>query len=567
MTALSPEERDLLIRTVIGEADDQSPAGKVAVAHTALNRLADGSYGKTMPDVLFAKHQFEPWATRSRELMAIDPSSKNYRNTAKLVDDAVSGAQPDKTGGATHFLDPAVVMHRYGKLPSWAQGDGIPIGDHTFYRPTGPARTAANGPEASAVIHSRSMQAPADDLDERLKAYDRPGARTGAAVAPDDDLDARMQAYDRPATAAEPARPDLTRLPGGVLDRANAAIDATSYWPTMGEHFAASGNMFGSGIGDLTQGRFLPRFPSLDPNTWAGGGLLKTAGGVLGMGYSPVSAGIEKWVEAPVTAATRNELAGKAAGLAASFALPGPKFFPRANGAKILTHDVRGVGAPDILAAAPTLRAAEHPALSLMDVEPRAAGWAERLVSNPETSAASAYLTAVARRRAADAGKGSDFERGIVSHMNERLLSARGEAPPIVVRHRTPGDGSSMVNAAIIPEVANQLMEGGLGHWLTYAAMARAAAKSVSQRWQTGADQKAYLNIAKLISEPGGEGAIAAAQRASGWRSKLPTFLQHSWMPTNRSLFDLLKQPAAEYASQRARGPLYIRTHGADQWQ
>jgi hypothetical protein len=47
------------------------------------------------------------------------------------------GQVPDPTAGATHFLNPTVVRKRRGgSLPSWARGEGLPIGRHIFYSPT-----------------------------------------------------------------------------------------------------------------------------------------------------------------------------------------------------------------------------------------------------------------------------------------------------------------------------------------------------------------------------------------------------------------------------------------------
>ena len=40
---ISSQDRDYLIRTMIGEADDQPDLGKVGVAHVALNRLGPPS--------------------------------------------------------------------------------------------------------------------------------------------------------------------------------------------------------------------------------------------------------------------------------------------------------------------------------------------------------------------------------------------------------------------------------------------------------------------------------------------------------------------------------------------
>jgi hypothetical protein len=137
MPDLDRVSRDLLIRTVIGEADDQPALGQAAVAHVALNRLASGKYGKTMPDVLFAKGQWEPWDTRSNELINIPVNSDRYQRTAQIVDGVLAGKIADPTKGMTHFLEPNIVQQRYGRLPDWAHGQGLRIGSHVFYAPEG----------------------------------------------------------------------------------------------------------------------------------------------------------------------------------------------------------------------------------------------------------------------------------------------------------------------------------------------------------------------------------------------------------------------------------------------
>lgn len=145
MPALSADDRDNLIRTVIGEVDPKDPdAGRAAVAHVVLNRLSTGRYGKTATDVVHQRGQFEPWARRARELLAIDPQSKAYQRTADIVDAVVAGDTPDPTAGATHFYSPRDQAALGRRAPSWAQGDGTAIGGHTFFAPNGPVppRTA-----------------------------------------------------------------------------------------------------------------------------------------------------------------------------------------------------------------------------------------------------------------------------------------------------------------------------------------------------------------------------------------------------------------------------------------
>jgi spore germination cell wall hydrolase CwlJ-like protein len=144
---LSPRDRDLMIRTIIGEAGNQGPQGQAAVANVIMNRVAAGRYGKTAADVVLAPSAFEPWATRRNELLGYKPDSAAYKNVGDIVDMVASGDIPDQTSGATHFLQKETVLQRRGSLPGWAAKPIAQIGAHTFYAPEG-AVTAAK-PAAS----------------------------------------------------------------------------------------------------------------------------------------------------------------------------------------------------------------------------------------------------------------------------------------------------------------------------------------------------------------------------------------------------------------------------------
>lgn len=127
-----------MIRTILGEASNQGPQGQAAVASVILNRLAAGKYGKTASDVVLAPNQFEPWSTRSKELLGYKPQSAAYQNVGDIVDMVAAGDVPDQTNGATHFLQKETVMQRRGgSLPGWAKTPIAQIGAHTFYAPEG----------------------------------------------------------------------------------------------------------------------------------------------------------------------------------------------------------------------------------------------------------------------------------------------------------------------------------------------------------------------------------------------------------------------------------------------
>ena len=128
------DERDYLIRTIAFEASGETEVGKVAVAYVVLNRKKTGRWGGNIKAVVTSPGQFEPWMTRRRDIEGLSPNDPRYQIAAIIADAVLSGQTPDPTAGATHFLNPTIVRERRGgSLPSWASGEGRPIGRHTFY--------------------------------------------------------------------------------------------------------------------------------------------------------------------------------------------------------------------------------------------------------------------------------------------------------------------------------------------------------------------------------------------------------------------------------------------------
>lgn len=142
---VTKRDRDLMIRTVIGEAMFEPRLGQIAVAQVIRTRWQRNPYGwKTISQVVTANGvtpkgkrvwQFEPWMNRTRELMGIGIGSRAYRETGAIVDQVLAGKSKDPTNGAFYFLNEATVRKRTGgSLPAWAQKEGVTIGRHTFYR-------------------------------------------------------------------------------------------------------------------------------------------------------------------------------------------------------------------------------------------------------------------------------------------------------------------------------------------------------------------------------------------------------------------------------------------------
>jgi Cell Wall Hydrolase len=131
------EERDYLIRTIVFEASGEPENGKAAVAFVVLNRERSGRWGDNIEKVVTQPWQFEPWMTKRREIEKLSRDDPRYQDAARIADIVLSGQMEDPTAGATHFLNPVIVRQRRGgSLPSWARGEGRPIGRHTFYSPS-----------------------------------------------------------------------------------------------------------------------------------------------------------------------------------------------------------------------------------------------------------------------------------------------------------------------------------------------------------------------------------------------------------------------------------------------
>jgi spore germination cell wall hydrolase CwlJ-like protein len=232
---LDPGDRDLLIKTVFGEASGEPPLGQAGIAHAILNRVRAGDYGSGIAGVVKAPaaglnprlgyHEFSPWNTgRATEgnptAQHLSPDNPNpvlaraYRNIGDVVDKAYSGLIPDPTGGATHY---------YGRMrghPSWspplAAQNQVRIGGTTFVgREHGPGEIASQ--TASGYAGGGPVQLNAD-LRRRLSMITRPRFAEGGA--PDDDPlgSSVTMASDQTADAPIAYTPEDIDQPGPMTE-------------------------------------------------------------------------------------------------------------------------------------------------------------------------------------------------------------------------------------------------------------------------------------------------------------------------------------------------------------
>lgn len=75
---VSAEERLLLEKIVMAEAEGEPYEGKVAVANVVLNRLRSANFPNTITDVIYQKHQFSPVA--NGRLKRVTPNEETIRS-------------------------------------------------------------------------------------------------------------------------------------------------------------------------------------------------------------------------------------------------------------------------------------------------------------------------------------------------------------------------------------------------------------------------------------------------------------------------------------------------------
>ena len=137
--AVTEKDRDILARTLWGEARGESLAGQIAVAWTIRNRVNDGKtkswWGEGYAGVCQAPYQFSCWNKNDPNFVYLSGAKTiPFRELAQAriaADQVIDGKVPDPTGGATHYY--AIAMKN---APFWAEKakQTLKLGGHVFFR-------------------------------------------------------------------------------------------------------------------------------------------------------------------------------------------------------------------------------------------------------------------------------------------------------------------------------------------------------------------------------------------------------------------------------------------------
>lgn len=148
---MTPAQRDLYIRTIIGEAGGEGRLGQEAVAHVINNRLRSGRWGDNLNSVILSPKQFSLWnegdpaGVMARNVPADSP---RYQSIGQIVDGVFGGQIADPTRGALNYYNPRAAS------PDWGPGmTGVmDIGNHRFGTAAGAG--GRPGPSEAPMMNS-----------------------------------------------------------------------------------------------------------------------------------------------------------------------------------------------------------------------------------------------------------------------------------------------------------------------------------------------------------------------------------------------------------------------------
>lgn len=397
---LSPNDLDMVTRTIIGEAGNQSPVGQAAVAHVVLNRLNAGKYGDTASQVVLAPGQFEPWQKRTQELATIPRTSPEYQTALAIAKGVSSGDIPDPTQGATHFASVDTVKARgNNKAMGWINGmqNVTKIGSHTFGNADGPPMQFNQEQAPQDFLGEFIKQKGAAPHNETISKSDAPDYLSDFVKAKSNDLPAEGYYDGRLHLTVNPSVPFYVQDASGketalhegdprypIANQNPSVVPqiAKDYLGRLSELAGQNAGMAGEGLSDISQGKVAT-------------GAAKTGLGALGYVFSPASA-----IDKPIENLTGN----KNLGAISSLIVPGAPLGKVANAARptvnALSDIIKDVGTENIPSIVSRLES--NPKLTLMDVAPTVRGNAAGLATDPRNVPAMNQLNQFQKTRMAD---------------------------------------------------------------------------------------------------------------------------------------------------------------------
>jgi hypothetical protein len=261
-TELTPYQRDILIRTALGEARGEGVEGMADVIQVILNRANSGDFPADPAAAALQPNEFSAWNPTSaggNNPSQFSTSSDTYKSGERALDLVLSGTRPDYTGGALFYKTPSVKSPFHDSQNKYGT---IERNGHLYY----PTRPVPPGEIPNVVA---SLQ----DTTPPLRVAPTPRTMS-------DDLG---QMRD-PRMSASAQMAQVTPLPPPLPQRRPSAPDIVT--PSMAAVNAQRGNVNATRAVDMiaaTQNAVTPRLtadgsniysyhiPDMTPTTVTGG--------------------------------------------------------------------------------------------------------------------------------------------------------------------------------------------------------------------------------------------------------------------------------------------------------
>ena len=148
-------DKEILIKTVLGEAAGEGEQGMAAVAHVVVNRSEDKRWGGSLSKVALEDKQFSAWnkGEGGNNPDKWKPGTEAWRRAEGVVDAVLAGRHVDPTNGAVNYYAPKGMDG--GIAPAWSSGKGIKIGNHLY---EGQKQTKAGSANTGLIFRNKGQE-------------------------------------------------------------------------------------------------------------------------------------------------------------------------------------------------------------------------------------------------------------------------------------------------------------------------------------------------------------------------------------------------------------------------
>jgi len=260
-TELTDYQKDILIRTALGEARGEGVEGMADVIQTIFNRANDPRFPSDPAAAALENKQYSTWNTGAggNNPQQFSKDSDIYKRAERALELVTSGTRPDYTGGAVFYKTPAVnspfhdSQNKYGTI----ERNG-----HLYY-PTRPVPPGEIPNQVASLTDTVAPRVPPNPvaMSPDLSLMRNPqmsSAAMNAQVTP---------SANTPLPRPRPSAPDIVTPSMASLNAQRPNVNATR----AGDMLAAAPTPYTPRLTDAGDNIYSYHIPNITPTTITGG--------------------------------------------------------------------------------------------------------------------------------------------------------------------------------------------------------------------------------------------------------------------------------------------------------